>query len=505
VLAAKGVLATGLPILPSDRVYTRGLVTIYATAPSIAAFGVHDWSARLPGIVLGVLLVPAVFLLAQAVAGSGPALVAGVFVVVATPLVGWSRQAWPPTTFLLLFTLTAYAGYRGFARDEPRWQVVAALGLLATTLAYEFAMLLPAGLGLYLGGRALRRDFGWWRGRATVAAAALGLLAVGLLAALGLALRAGSLAGADSELRHYFTPTLRLTGIAFYWRNGWSTALPLALLAPAGLLWRRQRGQPIPPGLAYLASLLTAALLAPTLVIQEKQEVQYGLAVLPIAAALAAWGLAALSPHRGSPTPQPLRGANIDFVDVPPHCGGEGEQAIRLPAPSQWGGAGGGASLPVILAAIFIAAILFPDAASALRPRTPSRAPTWLDDLRAQGFRPDDPNTVVFAEAPLVTQVYLGRADFYVQPDGFERYAYQDGPILRSLYTRAVLLKEAGDFERLVAGPYAGKTLWVIGQDDRLPRLTKQMDPALWQRLMDASGVSRPTRGYWIMHLDLPR
>ena len=35
-LAAKGVLATGLPILPSDRVYTRGLVTIYATAPGLA-------------------------------------------------------------------------------------------------------------------------------------------------------------------------------------------------------------------------------------------------------------------------------------------------------------------------------------------------------------------------------------------------------------------------------------------------------------------------------------
>src|SRR5688500_11060043 len=50
VLAANGVLATGLPILPSDRLYTRGLVTIYATAPILALFGVHDWSARLPGI-----------------------------------------------------------------------------------------------------------------------------------------------------------------------------------------------------------------------------------------------------------------------------------------------------------------------------------------------------------------------------------------------------------------------------------------------------------------------
>jgi hypothetical protein len=45
----------------------------------------------------------------------------------------------------------------------------------------------------------------------------------------------------------------------------------------------------------------------------------------------------------------------------------------------------------------------------------------------------------------------------------------------------------------------------VIGQDDRLPRLTRQMDPALWRRLQHASGVTRPTRDYWIMRLELPR
>src|SRR5688572_25394695 len=129
-LAAKGVIATGLPILPSDRLYTRGLVTIYATAPSLALFGIHDWSARLPSIVAGALLVPAVFLLAQSVAGTVPALAAAFFVVVAAPLVAWSRQAWRPATFLLLFTLTAYAAYRGFGRDEPRWQVLAGLGFL---------------------------------------------------------------------------------------------------------------------------------------------------------------------------------------------------------------------------------------------------------------------------------------------------------------------------------------------------------------------------------------
>jgi hypothetical protein len=145
--------------------------------------------------------------------------------------------------------------------------------------------------------------------------------------------------------------------------------------------------------------------------------------------------------------------------------------------------------------------VLRDDAEGALRPRTQSRAPTWIDDLRRQGWQPGD---LTFAEAPLVQQLYFGQADFYVQPDNFERYARQDGDLARSLYTNAVLLKQAGDFERLVNGPYAGRTLWIVGHDDRLPRLTRQMDAALWQRLEKASGITRPTRGWWIMRVRLP-
>lgn len=476
-LAAKGVLQTGLPILPAGpegshgRLYTRGVMTVYATAPSLALFGVHDWSARLPSILAGALLVPAMFLLARAVGGVGPGLAAAAFVVVAGTLVDWSRQAWPPAVFVLMLTLTTYALYRGFVRDEPRWQAWAALGFLATLLAYELALVLPAGLGLYLLGRVLLRDCGWWQGRTTVTALAVAGLAVGLLAVMGLALRAGTMAGADAEFRHYFTPSLRLTGIPYYWRQVWYSSLPLVLLVPVRFIWKGMVKRPLPPGLGLLAALLLVALLIPTFVIQSKQEQQYGLAVLPFSAALWAWGLAALAGRSTLTGSTPRR------------------EDIRLAA---------------AVAIVSFGLVLGGDTLSALKPRTISRAPTWLDDLRAQGFQPSDPSIVVLAEAPLVTQLYLGRADFYVQPDGYERYAYQDGPFARSVYTPAVLLKQAGDFEQLVNGPNAGRTLWIIGQDDRLPRLTRQMDGALWQRLHTASGVSRPTRGWWIMRVQLP-
>ena len=492
-LAAQGVLTTGLPVLPSDRVYTRGLITTYAMAPSIAAFGLHDWSARLPSVIAGALLVPAIFLLGRAVAGTIPALAVATFVTLAEPLVDWSRQAWPPATFLLLFTLTAYASYRGFARDEPRWQVLAALGFLATLLAYELAMLLPLGLGIYLAGRIVQRDLGWWRGRWTLAALAIGALALALLLVLGLALRSGSLAGSDAEFRHYFTPSLTPSGVRYYVQTLWGRYLPLLVLPGGGLIWCLLTRRRPPPGLGFVLSLLATTLMVPLFIIQGKQEQQYGLAVVPLLGLAGAWGAAALSGRVGSMT---LDVGRWTFDEEPSTSNIQRPTSNVLP-PTAY-------RLLVCWSAgllVCFAIVLRVDVVAALHPPTPSRAPTWIDDLRAQGWQPAD---LTFAEAPLVQQVYFGRADFYVQPDGFERYARQDGDLILSLYTNAVLLKQAGDFERLVNGPYAGRTLWIVGHDDRLPRLTRQMDAALWQRLETASGVTHPTRGWWIMRVRLP-
>src|SRR5207342_2121527 len=111
-----------------------------------------------------------------------------------------------------------------------------------------------------------------------------------------------------------------------------------------------------------------------------------------------------------------------------PPCAGEGEQKPLLRARgmtsaqpmfaprSGWGG-GLSAVAAAGIAVLAFGLVLWGDAADALRPHVQSRAPTWLDDLRAKGWRPDDPSALVLAEAPLVTQLYLGRADFYVHPE----------------------------------------------------------------------------------------
>lgn len=499
-LASDGVLATGLPFLPSGRLYLRGLLTTYAIAPSFALFGRHDWSARLPSAIAGALLVPLAFVFGRRLGGTAGGLAAALLVAVADPLVEWSQQAWPPSIFLLAFVAACYAAYRGFGEDAPRWQPVAAGLFGLALLAYEFALLLPLALGPYLLARLARGDRGWWQGRPTVAAAAIAALFGGMFVLFGLALRSGTLAGADAEFRHYLTPGIRLDGTRFYLRYVWGAYLPLLSVVALALPWTFGRdangsGPRRAPGLILL--LLGAAVVVPAFVIQRKWEAHYGLAALPLlglAAAQAAGALGAFLRRRFD---------------------GRGRTARRDAAPGDGPGRGLALRVGPLLAvgALFaaLAVAVRADVRDAFVPARPPASgvpwpgatdPPWEIELRALGWMPGD---LVFAEGPLVTQFYLGAADFYVQPDGYERYARQDGSVVRSLYTNAVLLKEAGDFERLVARPYAGRVLWVVGKDDRLPRLTRQMDPAVWTFLQERSGVERPTRtGWWLMRVELP-
>ena len=102
-----------------------------------------------------------------------------------------------------------------------------------------------------------------------------------------------------------------------------------------------------------------------------------------------------------------------------------------------------------------------------------------------------------------MNQLYLGRADFYIQPDGFERYARQDGDLIRSLYTNAVLLKQAGDFERLRDGPM------LAGRSGSSGTTTVAApDPPDGRGPLAAPGgglrCDPPTRGWWIMRVRLP-
>jgi 4-amino-4-deoxy-L-arabinose transferase-like glycosyltransferase len=466
-LAGEGVLREGVPVLPSGRIYPRGVLTSYLIASSFALFGKSDFAARLPSVVAGVLLVPVAFLLGRALGGIAAGLAAGVFVAVSEPLVTYSRLAWMPSVFVLLFTLAVYACYRGFVHHERLWQLAGAALFVLALLAYEFAMLLLAGLGLYLAARAFRGDRAWYRG--TVTLLAFGLFAGGavLFAILALTLRADTLTGSLGEVNHWFAPTLSLRRAAFYLERT-SDYWPLAGAALAGVLLLDHAK---PHWALYLVSLLLPLLVIPSFVIRSLSVVRYVLPALPLLAILAAAGSVRLGHLLGR-----LLKASPYWREV----------------------------LPELTLLLVFSVALANDVVRAFRDfGRPAPGPTWVQALQQEGLQPAD---LILADSATKMQFYFQRADFYFRTADYDRYAYDASDTLRYIYTDSPLIVEQGDFERVIEQPSQGRTLWVISDGDRIERMAEKIDPGLWPSLMKSADRTIRTHDGWeLVRLTLPR
>ena len=470
-LAADGVRSTGLPIMPSGRLYTRGLLNSYLMAGSFSLAGRGDLGARLPSALAGALLVPAVFVLGRALAGSAAGLAAASCVALARPLVDVARSAWMPSVFLVLFVLAVYACYRGFVERRGVWQVAAAAIFCLALLSYEFAVLLLAALGLHVCARAGRVDWSWYRGRATLLAFVIFGGGLALFVFLALALRSGTLAGALGEVRAFVAPEPDFDGVAFYWKNLLAEYRLLFVPAVLGLIFLA-RG---PGGALFLGGLLVLAFLVPSFLLPLFQ-VRYAAPVLPLLAALAACGA--------------VRTVVLLF-DL---------AAARLSAapPAAWQGLTAG-----VVALALLVPTLQPDLATALRrARQGPSEQTWLQVIRQQGLQPTD---LLVVERPEVVYFYLGHAEYYFRTEGFERYTYRDDGATRYLYTGSLLLAERGDFARLVESPNAGRAAWVISRGEHIERRAKEIEPRLWPALTRAADVALETKDDWtLLRVRLP-
>lgn len=263
-LAAQGIVERGWPVLPSAKVYTRGLVPALLTAPSLKLLGPTDFAARLPSVLAGILLVPLMFLFGRRLAGTPAGLLAAALAAVYPPLVEWSRQAWFYSILSLLWLLALYLSEIGVARDDRRaW----ALGLLAAALAvlsHERGALLVPLLGLRL--------LTWVRAAADRTArlrfAALACippaLALGLLAVFTFGLRSDTLAGRFGEIDGFLNKDLDLDGLAHYAAflgagRGW-LILP-GLVAAVALSDGPRRRRLVLPLASAAALLMTLAVL----------------------------------------------------------------------------------------------------------------------------------------------------------------------------------------------------------------------------------------------------
>ncbi len=119
-LAVEGVLATGVPLVPSGNIYLRGGPFIYCEALVCALSGVTEWGLRLPAAIFGALAVILVFIYSRMLFGRRTGLIAAFLMAFSVWELSLSRYARMYTLLALAFLAFAAAFYRGYLAGGSR-------------------------------------------------------------------------------------------------------------------------------------------------------------------------------------------------------------------------------------------------------------------------------------------------------------------------------------------------------------------------------------------------
>jgi len=457
-LAAVGVLDHGYPRMPSGRTYYRGITTSYLIAGSIALFGKHDSSAKFPSVVLGTLLIPVLFLLGRTVGGAVGGLGLAAFGAFQPDLLYWSTDAWMSLPFVVAFLFATWLLHEGYALDRPAMQVAGAVATLVTILTHELGVLLLAVLGTFLAARAARGDRAWYHGTASRIALGILLASAGVFVAAGLALRAGTLAGATAEFRTYLGPAESLENVLLDAERfrGPNLLLVIAAIGGAFLLRRRNTAG------ARFFYLTTGLSLVTVWFAITKASDRYGLVLVPLIALLAVWAL--------------------------------GEAGMRIS--QRYPGA------PRNLGALAIAGCLalpiLRDARAAMAWAESPPEQTWLTEARALGWSPED---LVLSDNPPIEALYLGRVDYWARPEAYTRYSFVDGDHLRDVYAGAIRIADDTDFAAMVER-HPGRRLWYFGEERKF---AVRLGTASQARLLASADVVRRVGGTIIIGVAVDR
>jgi hypothetical protein len=424
-LAARGVATTGLPVLPSGWLYTRGLLATYLTAPSLLLLGSSDFAVRLPAVIAGTALIPVAYALGREAAGRVGGLFVAALLMGHPSFVVWSRQAWFYALYVLLFAMALLFILRANRTGDWRDQLLAGLLVGLTAFAHEVGIFLLAPL-------AVQAALAAWRERHTPRCwiwPATSLVVVGLAAlllwALVTRLRAESLVGAYGEVDEYFSPSVEWPRIRFYLRMLLDGPGLLLAASAVGLVMAVQR--------RYTATLLLWLALLPTFahaafLIPRGPQERYGLTLVLVIAVLGAQGIRVLAEMLASLAQRRGR--------------------TRLTAP--------------VIAGSVLALVLLShqDVARAVdRAALSPREGSWLRQARELGIGPD---SIVMTDVPTTVAWYIGGLDFWVTSHDFEKYATRTDDVRRDVHTGAAIVRNRGDFDRLVGGPLAGRQVWVL-------------------------------------------
>jgi len=118
VFAAKGIIDTGKPILPSGITYYRAINYTYLVSLSFRLFGVSEASARLPSLILGILMIFLAYYVTSKMLGRNVGLISAFLVAFSPFCILWSTECRMYSLLQPLYLLSAFYFFCIFEKNH---------------------------------------------------------------------------------------------------------------------------------------------------------------------------------------------------------------------------------------------------------------------------------------------------------------------------------------------------------------------------------------------------
>jgi 4-amino-4-deoxy-L-arabinose transferase-like glycosyltransferase len=152
MVAAREVLRTGVPILPSGLFYDHGILYVYVDALFLGLFGFTVEMARMASVFVGVLAVTLVYTVAQCWFTPRTGVIAALILTLVPQAIVWHSRARMYSLLQMCFLVSLFLLYEGFVRrDNPLYRRLGVIALgcaaLSHLLAIPYAAIMAVALG----------------------------------------------------------------------------------------------------------------------------------------------------------------------------------------------------------------------------------------------------------------------------------------------------------------------------------------------------------------------
>jgi hypothetical protein len=448
LLAIRGVLEHGYPLLPSGTLYEQALLFSYLEAVLLKVLGFEPLVGRALSVVLSLATVALLYYVGTKLFSTPVGLVAAALGALSSEAIAWGARVRMYSLLQFLVLLSIWFLWRGGTRqDGARYRWLAVLCYLGALFTHPVSVLLYAPL--LLGVLVLKGLRGVLRPGYALEAVVplLGIAATFLLKAMG---QPGQLE-ALAEARPYLAPSLDVVNgfrpIApfFLAPERW----PLSILSLAGLfvvgalvvveVRARRSDNSVQPNLRaplflYIIFGLTILemlfLVGPTW-----RDSRYLFMVEPIFFLTSAW----------------VAVSAVGWV-----C-----RRLKDARPAWWWGAGEPVPWPVTCLLVLGALLMLTPAARGIVTQQ-----EWGYDLAFEylGERWREGDTVLTI-MPFACELYLPQCDYYASGRAYEEYVFQKGDVLIDRWIGAPLLSSASQLEEVLS---SGSRVWFVVDGWRL-------------------------------------